>query len=75
MGTNNLRAMMAKVGIHVARFSDKSVKSLAVKKAMRNSMTPNNAREHSRWKTVDIPLHYKFSSLEHKEELASKVPV
>jgi hypothetical protein len=53
-GTNNLRAMMAKVGIHVARLSDKSVKSLAVTKA----------REHGRWKMEAMPLHYKTSSLE-----------
>jgi hypothetical protein len=59
----------------VARLSDKLAKSLAVTKAMRNGMTPDNAREHGRWKTVDMPLHYKSSSLEHKEELASKVPV
>ena len=74
-GTNNLRAMMAMVGIHVARLSDKSVKSLAVTKAMKKGMSADNAREHGRWKTVDMPLHYKSSSLEHKEELASKVPV
>jgi hypothetical protein len=49
-GTNNLQAMIAKVGIHVARLSDKSVKSLAVTKAMRKGMTADSTREHGRWK-------------------------
>jgi hypothetical protein len=75
MGTINLQAMMVKVGIHVARLSDKSVKSLAVTKVMRKGMTADNTREHGRWKTVDMPLHDKSSSLEHKEDLASTVPV
>jgi hypothetical protein len=74
-GTNNLRAMMAKVGIHVARLSDKSVKSLAVTKAMRKGMTTGSAREHGRWKTEAMPLHYKTSSLEHKEDLARMIPI
>jgi hypothetical protein len=74
-GTNNLRAMMAKVGIQVARLSDKSVKSLAVTKAMRKGMTTGSAREHGRWKTEAMPLHYKTSSLEHKEDLARMIPI
>jgi hypothetical protein len=47
--------MMAKVGIHVARLSDKSVKSLAVTKAMMKGMTTVSAREHGRWKTKTMP--------------------
>ncbi len=74
-GTSNLRALMAKVGIHVARLSDKSVKSLAVTKAMRKGMTTGSAREHERWKTEAMPLHYKTSSLEHKEHLARMIPI
>ncbi len=71
-GTNNLQAMMAKVGyMWPVGLSDKSVKSLAVTKAMRKGMTADNTREHGRWKTVDMPLHDKSSSLEHKEDLAS----
>jgi hypothetical protein len=67
--------MIAKVGIHLAQLSDKSVKSLAVTKAMWKGMTPDSAREHGRWKTEAIPLHYKTSSLEHEEEIARKIPV
>ena len=53
-GTNNLRAMMAKVGIHVARLSDKSVKSLAVTKAMRKGMTTGSARERDLARMIPI---------------------
>jgi hypothetical protein len=61
--------MMAKVGIHVAQLSDKSIKSLAVTKAGDDERDDYGQRQGAR------TLEDKRPCLDHKEDFAGMIPI
>ena len=74
-GTKNFREMLALIGIHDKKVTDKSMKMKGVTRALHGDMSTESVRQQGRWATDSMPLHYLHSSLQYREEIAGQVPV
>ena len=71
--TSDLRRLLAAVGIH-RPVTDKSVKMSGVTAAFAAGATTTEVMHIGRWRSPNIPLHYKHNSFAFKKAVASKVP-
>jgi hypothetical protein len=72
--TEHLRKLLAAVGLPNTAVTDKSVKMAGVTAAYEAGASSEDVMHIGRWRTVSIPLRYKFNSYAFKKSVASKVP-
>ena len=69
-----LRQLLSKHGFPGARVTDKSAKIEGVTRSLDSGVPLEEVQLHDRWKTLDIPMHYKRNSSTFKSKIASNVP-
>jgi hypothetical protein len=74
LARENLHDLLRRMGQDPSRITDKSIKMLGVTKTIEAGASTREVAHQGRWRTEDMPLHYKHNSLEYKKYIAGKVP-
>ncbi len=69
-----MTATQLDMGFSLLGIRDKSFKMLGVTEALRAGTMLEQVAQHGRWRTTEMPLHYKHNSLDYKADLASRIP-
>jgi hypothetical protein len=74
LAKENFDSLLLRCGHDPSGKTEKSVKMTGVTKMLEAGATSRETAQQGRWISEEMPLRYKYNSLEYKKQIAAKVP-